>query len=107
MGGDDFKVGTKCVLETDEKSFNCYIQELNYGFDDICMVYVVETAERRSVHLRDLRPVPDAKPWPMPYYASRNSRRAKFSHSEQIGEYRNFFVSFIAYCNLHIFRTKE
>ncbi|GLV31830.1 ovarian tumor [Carabus blaptoides fortunei] len=83
MGGNDFKVGTKCILDSDGQSLNCYIQELNYEREDMCLVYVVEAAERRVVNLRDLRPHPQAKPWPMPIYVTRNTRKMKFSHNEQ------------------------
>ncbi|XP_019880683.2 OTU domain-containing protein 4 [Aethina tumida] len=72
-GDDKLILGTRCVFKDRHTSENyeCYIQEI-IKEKNMCVVYVIKLAEKRTVRYSDLSPEDDAKPWPLPYRFSKN-----------------------------------
>lgn len=65
-GDDNLILGTRCILNCDSETYECYIQEIIKDKNK-CVVYVTKLGEKRTVNYTDLSPENDAKPWPLPY----------------------------------------
>ncbi|KYB29260.1 putative bifunctional UDP-N-acetylglucosamine transferase and deubiquitinase ALG13 isoform X2 [Tribolium castaneum] len=70
-GDDNLILGTRCILNQDDQTYECYIQEIIKN-ENKCVVYVTKLAEKRTVNYTDLSPENDAKPWPLPYRFTKN-----------------------------------
>ncbi|XP_044257856.1 putative bifunctional UDP-N-acetylglucosamine transferase and deubiquitinase ALG13 [Tribolium madens] len=70
-GDDNLILGTRCILNQDNQTYECYIQEIIKN-ENKCVVYVTKLAKKRTVNYTDLSPENDAKPWPLPYRFTKN-----------------------------------